>query len=198
MRRIIGICLAVLTVGGVLSVNVPTVGATVAAYYHQYQITRPAYEAKYGLWTKLNIPAKFRVNGIHSTLLNNGDVLIMAGSGNNQSYFDAGTFKTLLLDPVTMHEQLIPTPWDLFCAGHIELPDGNILIAGGTARYENLDPTYAAGSMTVMNNDTAQAWALPKGTIFTAPSGVNSPPRPRSRCRGRPSARAPAAASRPS
>jgi Domain of unknown function (DUF1929) len=172
VRRIIGAGLAVLTVGGVLSVNVPTVGATVAAYYHQYQITRPTYEAKYGLWTKLNIPAKFRVNGIHSTLLNNGDVLIMAGSGNDQSYFDAGTFTTLLLDPVTMHEQLIPTPWDLFCAGHIELPDGNILVAGGTARYENLDPTYAAGSMTVMNNDTAQAWALPKGTIFTAASGV--------------------------
>ena len=99
VRRIIGAGLAVLTVGGVLSVNVPTVGASVAAYYHQYQITRPAYEAKYGLWTKLNIPAKFRVNGIHSTLLNNGDVLIMAGSGNDQSYFDAGTFTTLLLDP---------------------------------------------------------------------------------------------------
>ena len=86
VRRIIGIGLGVLIVGGVLSVNVPTVGATVAAYYHQYQITRPAYEAKYGLWTKLNIPARFRVNGIHSTLLYNGDVLIMAGSGNNQSF----------------------------------------------------------------------------------------------------------------
>ena len=172
VRRLIGAGLAVVTVGGVLSVNVPTVGATVAAYYHQYQITRPTYEAKYGLWTKLNIPAQFRVNGIHSTLLNNGDVLIMAGSGNNQSYFDAGTFKTMLLDPVTMHEQLIPTPWDLFCAGHIELPDGNILVAGGTARYENLDPTYAGGSMTVMNNDADHAWTLPKRTIFTAPNGV--------------------------
>jgi hypothetical protein len=163
---------AVLAAGGVIAVNVPTVGAAVADWYHQYQITRPAYEAKYGLWVKLNIPAKFRVNGIHSTLLHNGDVLIMAGSGNNQAFFNAGTFKTLLLNPVTMHEQLIPTPWDLFCAGHVELPDGNILIAGGTARYENLDPKYAAGAMTVMNNDTAQAWTLPKGTIFTSPHGT--------------------------
>ena len=78
----------------------------------------------------------------------------MAGSGNDQAFFNAGTFKTLLLNPVTMQMRLIPTPWDLFCAGHIELPDGNILIAGGTARYENLDPVYAAGSMTVMNYDT--------------------------------------------
>jgi hypothetical protein len=171
-RRLLGFGLGVVAVGAVLGANVPTVGAVVTNWYHQYQITRPAYEAKYGLWTKLNIPAKFRVNGIHSTLLNNGDVLIMAGSGNNQAFFNAGTFKTLLLNPVTMQEKLIPTPWDLFCAGHIELPDGNILIAGGTARYENLNPTNAAGSITIMNNDTAQSWTLPKGTIFTAPDGA--------------------------
>lgn len=171
-RRLLGIPVAVLAAGGVLAVNVPTVGGALASWYHHYQITRPAYEAKYGLWVKLDIPARFRVNGIHSTLLRNGDVLIMAGSGNNQAYFNAGTFKTLLLNPVTMHEQLIPTPWDVFCAGHIELPDGNILIAGGTARYENLKPTHAGGSMTVINTDTAQAWNMPKGTIFTAPNGA--------------------------
>ena len=150
----------------------PTVGATVGNWYHQYEITRTSYEAKNGLWTKLSIPAKFRINGIHSTLLYNGDVLIMAGSGNNQSSFNAGTFKTVLLDPVTMHEQLIPTPWDVFCAGHVELPDGNILIAGGTARYENLKPVYPAGSMTIVNTDTTQPWTLLKGTIFTAPDGA--------------------------
>jgi len=85
-----------LTTCGVVAANIPTVGATVAAWYHHYQLTRPAYEAKYGLWTKLDIPAKFRVNGIHSTLLYNGDVLIMAGSGNDQGFFNAGTFKTVL------------------------------------------------------------------------------------------------------
>jgi Domain of unknown function (DUF1929) len=96
----------------------------------------------------------------------------MAGSGNNQDFFNAGTFKTLLLNPVTMQEKLIPTPWDLFCAGHIELPDGNILVAGGTARYENLHPVYAGGSMTLVNNETSQSFSLPKGTVFTAPDGA--------------------------
>jgi hypothetical protein len=171
-RRVLGTAVGVVAVAAVLGANVPTVGAAAKSWYHQYQITRPAYEAKYGLWTELNIPANYRVNGIHSTLLYNGDVLIMAGSGNNQAFFNAGTFKTLLLDPVTMKMKLIPTPWDLFCAGHIELPDGNILIAGGTARYENLNPTNAAGSMTIINNDTAQPYTLPKGTIFTAPDGA--------------------------
>ena len=171
-RRLLSIMLGVVAVVGILAVNVPTVGSVVTGWYHQYKITRSAYEAKYGLWTKLNIPVQYRVNGVHSTLLYDGDVLIMAGSGNDQAFFNAGTFKTLLLNPVTMQEKLIPTPWDLFCSGHIELPDGNILIAGGTARYENLTPTNAAGSMTIINNDTAQSWALPKGTIFTAPDGA--------------------------
>jgi hypothetical protein len=171
-RRLLGLLIGMLVFCGVLAANVPTVGATVTGWVRHYQITQKAYEEKYGLWTKLNIPVKFRVNGIHSTLLSNGDVLIMAGSGNNQAYFNAGTFKTLLLNPVTMREKLIPTPWDLFCAGHIELPDGNILLAGGTARYENLNPTSAGGSMTIVNNDVTQPWALPKGTIFTAPNGA--------------------------
>lgn len=171
-RRLLSIPVVAVAAAGILAVNVPTVGAAVASWYHHYQITRPAYEAKYGLWTKLDIPQKFRVNGIHATLLHNGDVLIMAGSGNNQAFFNAGTFKTLLLNPVTMQMRLIHTPWDLFCAGHIELPDGNILIAGGTARYEDLKPTHAGGSMTVVNRDTGQGWRLPKGTIFTAPDGA--------------------------
>src|ERR1700684_202518 len=171
-RRPVRLLIAALMGVGVLAANIPTVGAAVAHWYRDYQISRPSYEAKYGLWVKLSIPAKFRVNGIHSTLLHNGNVLIMAGSGNNQSFFNAGTFKTLLLDPVTMQEKLIHTPWDLFCAGHIELPDGNILLAGGTARYENLKPVYAAGSMTVVDNDPARPRTLPKGTIFTAPNGA--------------------------
>jgi hypothetical protein len=171
VRRALAIPVATAASCGVIAVNVPTVGSAIATWYHHYQITRPAYEAKYGLWTKLNIPSKYRVNGIHSTLLYNGDVLIMAGSGNNQAFFNAGTFKTLLLNPRTMQEKLIHTPWDLFCAGHIELPDGNILLAGGTARYENLAPTHAGGSMTIVNSDPDQPWNLPKGTVFTNAKG---------------------------
>lgn len=162
------LALVLVVVGGP---NIYTIGPIVKGWIHHYEITRPSYEAKYGLWTKLNIPVNFRVNGIHSTVLVNGDVLIMAGSGNNQSFFDAGTFKTLLLNPVTMQMRLIKTPWDLFCAGHIQLPDGNVLIAGGTERYENLDPVYAGGSMTV-SNTTKKPLSVPKGTIFIGPRNV--------------------------
>ncbi len=172
MRRLLGTLLGVLAVGGIAGANVPTVGALVSNWYHHYEVTRPGYEAKNGLWVKLNIPSQYRINAVHSTVLYNGDVLIMAGSGNDQDAFNAGTFKTLLFNPATMKMQLIYTPTDVFCAGHIELPDGNILIAGGTLRYENLKPVYPAGSMTVVNNDPDQAESLPKGTIFVAPNGA--------------------------
>jgi hypothetical protein len=172
MRRLRGTLLVVLAVGGIVGANMPTVGTLVGNWYHNYQITRPAYEAKYGLWVKQNIPSQYRINAVHSTVLYNGDVLIMAGSGNSQGTFDAGKFKTLLFDPTTMQMKLLYTPTDVFCSGHIELPDGNILIAGGTLRYENLKPVYAGGSMTVVNNDTAQAVTLPKGTVFVAPNGA--------------------------
>ena len=75
-RRLLGLLIGMLVFCGVLAANVPTVGATVTGWVRHYQITQKAYEEKYGLWTKLNIPVKFRVNGIHSTLLSNGDVQI--------------------------------------------------------------------------------------------------------------------------
>ena len=45
--RLLTIPLGVLLAGAVIAVNIPTVGTALADRYHQYQITRPAYEAKY-------------------------------------------------------------------------------------------------------------------------------------------------------
>ena len=174
-RRAMLVVITLIAIFGLWQVNQP-VRSFAVGEIHQYQTTQPGYEAHYGLWTQLNIPGKYQINGIHATVLSvppyQGWVLIMAGSGNDQAFFNAGTFKTLLLNPFTMQMRLIKTPWDLFCAGHIELPDGNILIAGGTARYEVLNPTNAGGSMTVTNWDQQKSITLPKGTIFMSPTGA--------------------------
>ena len=45
----------------------------------------------------------------------------------------------MLWDPVKDTFKKIPTPDDLFCAGHTQLPDGKLLVAGGTQRYEKLE-----------------------------------------------------------
>jgi hypothetical protein len=63
----------------------------------------------------------------------------------------------------------VPTPSDLFCTGHTQLSNGNLLIAGGTKRYEKLkgDVTKAGGLMIVHNENPDKPITLPAGTKFT-------------------------------
>jgi hypothetical protein len=86
-----------------------------------------------GSWQVLPVPSPAR--SIHSVLMNNGKVLLIAGSGNDPTAFAAGTFTSAVFDPATSTFQQIPTPIDLFCSGHVQLPDGQLLIVGGTGSY---------------------------------------------------------------
>lgn len=88
-----------------------------------------------GQWTQL--PFNNHVRAVHSILLYTGKVLMMAGSGNDGTAFAAGTFKTTLFDPTTNTFTDINTPTDVFCSGHVQLANGNILIMGGTKAYPN-------------------------------------------------------------
>ncbi|WP_028811614.1 kelch motif-containing protein [Streptomyces flavidovirens] len=137
--------------------------------YHDYKINRPEYKAENGHWDFLDVPSEFRINTIHAALLHTGKVLLIAGSGNNQKNFDAKKFESVLWDPKTNTYKKIPTPKDMFCAGHTQLPDGKLLVAGGTKRYEKLegDVTKAGGLMIVHNEDPDAPKTLPAGTIFT-------------------------------
>ncbi|MER5885580.1 kelch motif-containing protein [Streptomyces sp. NPDC001941] len=156
------------------ALNAPAALSFAEEKYHDYKIAQPGYKAKYGSWDELEVPAEFRINAIHAALLHTGKVLLIAGSGNNQKNFDAGTFETILWDPAKNTFKKIPTPEDFFCAGHSQLPDGRLLVAGGTARYEVLDGTVkrAGGGMRVKNEDPDQPVTLKKGTVFRSPSGV--------------------------
>ncbi|WP_326736343.1 galactose oxidase-like domain-containing protein [Streptomyces sp. NBC_01022] len=137
--------------------------------YHAYKINQPEYKTANGHWDFLDVPSDFRINTIHAALLHTGKVLLVAGSGNNQKNFDAKSFRSVLWDPETNAFKNIPTPKDMFCAGHTQLPDGKLLIAGGTKRYEKLegDVTKAGGLMIVHNEDPDKPITLPAGTRFT-------------------------------
>lgn len=86
-----------------------------------------------GRWTVSSVSTPSR--GIHATLLRDGRVLLLAGSGNDEGNFDAGTFKSSIWNPTTNTFKEIPTPYDMFCGGHVTLPDGRVLISGGTEGY---------------------------------------------------------------
>jgi hypothetical protein len=99
-----------------------------------------------GRWTTL--PYLMPINPVHIAVLNNGKVLVIAGSGNvaeetnfRASLWDtqAGTFSTRSL------------AWDMFCNGMVVLADGRVFINGGNLRY---DPFYGHKKNAVYNPST--------------------------------------------
>ena len=170
-RRIllVGVALAVL-----LGVNVPPAYSFVVGYEHEQLINSLPYEQQFGRWDTVEVPPDQRVNAMHGAVLRDGKVLLIAGSGNKENMFATHALKSLLYDPVTGASRMIPVPDDMFCGGQLILPDGKLLVAGGTQRYEKLDGavTNAAGAMRVKNESpNGPPRTLPQGTEFVSPDG---------------------------
>ncbi|MGC1606027.1 MAG: galactose oxidase-like domain-containing protein [Candidatus Acidiferrum sp.] len=84
-----------------------------------------------GQWRTLSTQAP--INPIHLSLMHNGQVLIVSGSGNyppNTNYM-AGVF-----NPQTDVFTTQPLNWDMFCNGMIVLPDGRPFVISGTLQYD--------------------------------------------------------------
>ncbi len=102
-----------------------------------------------GIWRVL--PYLSEVLPVHAALLHTGKVLLFAGSGNNAVRFASPLFgnepqkvyTSVVWDfvnnsfdhPPTLH-QADGRPVDFFCCGHCFLPDGKLLAAGGTDKYD--------------------------------------------------------------
>lgn len=115
----------------------------------------PGDPAIVGQWDVLD--AEMPLRTIHTTLLHDGRMLLVAGSGNDGTQFAAGTFRAVVWDPVASTFTEIPTPYDMFCAGHVTLPDGKVLLAGGTEAFpeEDQGPNTFKGSRKSYYFDTA-------------------------------------------
>lgn len=85
-----------------------------------------------GSWTS---GANTTTVAIHASILSNGKIFYFAGSGYHSSH-QSGPFEARVLDLGTDSETKVTMSEDLFCAGQAPLPNGNILLAGGTLLYD--------------------------------------------------------------
>ena len=123
-----------------------------------------------GQWSTL--PYVMPINPIHVALLNNGKVLVVAGSGNcppSQSgcpsgppYGPSNNSGALLWDPVAGAITQFSVSWDMFCNGMVVMQDGRALIDGGTIQY---DPFYGQPEAAIFNPST--------NTFTNAPNMAN-------------------------
>ena len=81
---------------------------------------------------------------IHAALLRSGKIFYLAGSGYHNSHGITGPYEARVLDTVTGIEKRLTQSEDLFCVGLADIPNGNILLAGGTLMYDT-DPKNCNG-----------------------------------------------------
>ena len=91
-----------------------------------------------GAWQVM--PFSGQIRAARAVLMYNGKVLLVAGSGNDISDFNAGTFKSAVYNPANGTVTQVPTPADLDRAGAVQLPDGKVLVLGGNKAYPSSVP----------------------------------------------------------
>lgn len=148
-----------------------------------YAIASPLVgpQAEMGSWETIPMPAKEnRMQSVHTILLPNGKVLSVSGSSFRNTLVNdngkitfvegvgAGKYdainNTSLFDPETKQFERIDSPSaiqygesnDLFCAGHLQLADGNVLFISGTGRY------YPGGRFTGSRQANIYNWQTGK------------------------------------
>jgi hypothetical protein len=119
-----------------------------------------------GQWTTLG--NLMPINPVHVALLSNGKVLIVAGSGNcppaqtgcpsGPPYGPANNSGAAVWDPGTGNFTQFSLTWDMFCNGMAHLPDGRVLITGGTLQY---DPFHGALNASIFDPSTNKFTGIP-------------------------------------
>jgi hypothetical protein len=105
--------------------------------------------AQIGAWSR-EAPLANDQNMVHVVCSPTGKCLFVVGQ--------ARKFSSYVYDPATGRKTLVKTPDDLFCAGHVLLPDGRALVVGGTLET---NPFRGTRTVYVFNFVTESYQKLP-------------------------------------
>ncbi|MFN7527055.1 MAG: hypothetical protein ACK5QA_06430, partial [Dolichospermum sp.] len=136
--------------------------------------------ASKGQWQTVPLPVdkKDWMQGVHTSLLPNGKVLVVNGSSNRNTLVQEGTSNkfidgvngrdyavvdnSALFDPKTNTFERISSPNalenkqsnDPFCSANVHLPDGNVLFISGSHRYYPGEKFEGSKQTNLYNWDT--------------------------------------------
>lgn len=170
------------TIASLFFVLLLTVTFTICGWKQAIASPLVGSKQEMGAWETIPMPARENLmQSVHTTLLPNGKVLSVNGSSfrNTLVQNDKGenTFiegvgvgeydainNTSLFDPETNKFERIDSPPalqygesnDLFCSGHLQLADGNVLFISGTGRY------YPGGRFTGSKQANIYNWQTDK------------------------------------
>jgi hypothetical protein len=156
-----------------ISVNYPSAQPFKYAYESLYLVARlilisflvlsgPLVSA---LWGQANVTGQWQtlstqmpINPIHLSLMHNGRVLIVSGSGN---YPPNTNYQAAVWDPATDTVTTQPLAYDMFCNGMVVFPDGRPFVMSGTLQYDPFfgDPRTSVFDPTTGNFTQLQSMA---------------------------------------
>lgn len=106
------------------------------AQNNNYALKNLAYADTLGSWS---LGANMSKTPIHATLLPTGWIIYLTGSDYAPTQ-QKGPYWVGLFDPDTGIQKSDTVPHDVFCCGHCLLPNGNLLLTGGTLAYAQNTP----------------------------------------------------------
>ena len=101
-----------------------------------------------GQWQ--TVPTTMPINPVHVSLMHNGQILVVSGSGN---YPPDTNYQAAIWNPSNNTVTTQTIGWDMFCSGMIALPDGREMIFGGTLQY---DPFHGWQRTSIYDPATGQ------------------------------------------
>ena len=132
-----------------------------------------------GSWTA---PKSWPLVAVHASMLSNGKVALWDG-------FGAAMGSERIWDPATESFQATPSGLNLFCSGHVLLPDGRLFVTGGhvlpyagirdTTLLNPLTGSWAAGPQMARGRWYPTATTLPDGRVLiVSGDGIPTTPGP--------------------